>query len=76
MVITGEDKEKTKKPDFNRDTKVVPKSYDLFNDDIQFIIYGDKVAVLDFNSDTALTIENPKLARFQEKIFKLLFRKL
>lgn len=75
-VITNEGTGKLKKPKFEKSIKTVPKSFDLFEYDITQIIYADKVAFVDYNTETAIIIENPIIAEFQKKIFKLLFQKL
>ena len=62
--------------DMNRAVKAIPKDYDLFDYDISQYIYGDKVAMADFQTKTAVIIESPEMAEFQKKIFKLLYRKL
>ncbi len=56
--------------------KIVPRNFDLFEYDATELIYADKIAFVDYNTETAVIIENPKLAEFQKKIFKLLFMKL
>lgn len=40
------------------------------------IIYADRVAVIDYASKTAFTIESAPFARLEEKIFRLMFRYL
>jgi len=78
MVITSDEllrvKEVHKK--INREMVAIPKKYDLFEDNITKVIYGNKVAILDYNSDTSFVIENQKFADFEKKIFKLLFKYL
>jgi len=54
----------------------IPKLYDLFEDNISKIIYANKVAIIDYESETSFIIENKKLADFEKKIFKLLFKYL
>lgn len=54
----------------------IPKSYDLFEDNVSKAIYGNKISFTDWDSMTGFTIESEKLARFEEKIFKLLFKYL
>ncbi len=76
LVIMSETQEEEKKPRLERDIKVVPREYDPFNDNITQVIYGNKVAFVDYNSDTAVTIENKKFADFQKKLFLLLYRSL
>lgn len=75
-VISSEAVESQKEPDLNRNTKIVPPEFDLFNQNIVQIIYGPKVAIIDINTETALIIENEQFADFQKKIFKLLYSKL
>lgn len=59
-----------------RSVKVVPSEYDLFQDGINVLIYKEKVVVIDYVSDTTITIKHKVFAEFQRKIFKLLFSKL
>lgn len=76
FVITNAVAEERKKPRLEKSVKIVPKSFDLFEYDTTELIYADKIAFVDYNTETAITIENQKLAQFQKKIFKLLFMKL
>lgn len=73
-VITSESLAATKKPRLERDIVTIPEKFDLFEDNVSKMIYGDKVAIIDYNTEMVLVIENPMLARFEEKIFKFLFR--
>jgi hypothetical protein len=59
-----------------REVKTIPKEVDAFDYDINQIIYGNKVAFMDFNSDTAVLIENKKIADLQRAIFKVLYKYL
>ena len=76
FVITRPIIEGKKKPSLDRAVKFVPPEYDEFNDNIGQIIYGDKVAFIDYNTESAFLIESPYIAIFQRKIFKLLYSKL
>lgn len=76
LIITNEMTGKQKKQRLGRLVKVVPAKYDLFSYDITELIYGTKVAFIDFGSETAIIIDNPVFAEFQKKLFKLLFEKL
>ncbi len=76
VVITSQEKALEKVPKLDRSVKAVPKEFDLFEDNISLLIYGDKIAYIDYNSNTAFIVESSKIARFQEKIFKLLYKKL
>lgn len=73
LAITSEALSSQKRPNLNRAIKTVPEKYGLFDYDITQIIYGDKVAFIDFDSENAFLIENPLIAEFQKKIFKMLF---
>jgi len=73
-VITSETLAKTKRPRLEREIVTIPKHFDLFEDNISKMIYGDKIAIIDYNTETVLIVENPMLARFEEKIFKFLFK--
>jgi len=75
-VITNEPVSKEKRPRLERAVKLIPREFDLFEYDVTQLIYGHKVAFVDYNTQTALVIENPLVARFQKKIFELLFRML
>jgi sugar-specific transcriptional regulator TrmB len=75
-VITNMPNKLGKRPRLEREVKVVPPDFDLFEYNVSQVIYGDKVAVIDYNTETAVVIENGTIAKFQEKIFQLLFRKL
>ncbi|OGZ07168.1 MAG: hypothetical protein A3D65_05180 [Candidatus Lloydbacteria bacterium RIFCSPHIGHO2_02_FULL_50_13] len=75
-VITNLPNKLQKRPRLEREVKAVPPDFDLFEYNISQIIYGNKVAVIDYNTETAVVIENPVIAKFQQKIFELLFRKL
>jgi predicted transcriptional regulator len=75
LVITSLKKADLKEQDANRFIKTVPKDF-AFDDNVTLLIYGQKIAYIDYNSMTGTVIESPQLARFQEKIFKLLWRKL
>ena len=75
-MITNLPNKLQKRPRLEREVKAVPPDFDLFEYNVSQIIYGNKVAVIDYNTETAVVIENPTIAKFQEKIFQLLFRKL
>ena len=75
-VITNAANTASKKPRLEREIKTIPPDFDLFEYNVSQVIYGDKVAVIDYNTETVVVIDNPTIARFQQKIFELLFRKL
>jgi hypothetical protein len=67
---------KQKKQRLERDLAIIPESVDEFEDNIFMSIYANKVAYIDFNSESSIIIENTQIANFQKKIFKLLFKSL
>ena len=75
-VITSSDNYKRKKPELTRDMKMVPPEFDLFDHDVSQVIYGHNVLIIDYNSNTALHIENPAIAHFHRRVFELLFKLL
>ncbi len=75
-VITNSATGKRKGKRLDRAVKVIPSTYDLFEFDVTELIYGPKIAFVDYNTDTAIVIENSMIADFQRKLFVLLFGKL
>lgn len=76
LVISSEEKAQDKEMKLNRSIKGIPKEFDLFEDNISLLIYGNKTAYVDYSSNTAFIVESEKIAHFQEKLFKLLYKKL
>lgn len=76
FVITSDEGSRYKKPKLERSTKVVPKQYGLFDYDVTQLIYADRLAIIDDNTETAFIIENKTIAEFQKKIFKIVFDSL
>lgn len=76
FVITTKNTHSVKKARLERNTVIFPESYEQFDENIQMIVYGNKVAYVDYNNDNSIIIENKKIADFQQKIFKALFREL
>ena len=75
-IITNERTYLKKIPNARRFLKMFPSSKDLFAYNISQIIYADKVAFIDYSTETAYIIENPMFARFQQQMFMLLFDRL
>lgn len=57
-------------------SKVVPKVDDPFEYNVALLIYGNRVVTVDYESETAVIIDNERIARFHERIFRLLFSRL
>jgi sugar-specific transcriptional regulator TrmB len=76
MVITNSQTAKNKQEKLDRFIKVMPEDSGAFDYNITQIIYGERVAFIDYNSETALVIESKNIADFQKHIFKNLYNKL
>ncbi len=75
-VISNANFEKQSSPKLGREVKLIPAESDLFNYNINMIIYRDKIAIMDFNTESAVLIENKKIAEFQRQLFKFIYKKL
>ena len=76
LVITNKKAAVTKKPRLERFIKTIPYDLDPFSYDVTQIIYGNRVAYIDYNSETGVIIENPLIASFQKGIFTLVYKQL
>jgi hypothetical protein len=76
VVISSSKAAVPKQKRLERDIIVIPKEYDEFDQDVTMTIYGDKVAYIDYSSESSIIIDNPMIADFQKKLFKLLYKKL
>jgi hypothetical protein len=76
MIIYSDKTAALKQKKLEREMRTIDSKVMRFDDNIIFTIYGDKISLIDFNKETAIIIESPEMARFQEKVFKLLFKKL
>ena len=75
-VITNAQTAKNKRPSLDRFTKVLPPDFGPFEHNVTEIIYGDKVAFIDYNSETCMTIESKRIAEFQKQIFQTFYKKI
>lgn len=75
-VITNKRSSALKAQKLERYIKIIPAEFDRFEYDITLLVYKDKIAYVDYASETAITIRNAAIAEFQQKLFKLLFSKL
>jgi len=76
MIIYSDKTAALKQRKLEREMRTIDSKVMQFDDNIMFTIYWDKLSLIDFNQETAIIIESPEMARFQEKIFRLLFKKL
>ncbi len=72
MVITNEDLAKIATEKVGRDLVALPAPFP-FKQNFQKIIYADRVAIVDIETDTVCVIESALLASFEEAIFRCLF---
>ena len=76
LVITSASKAEGKPSKLERAVRAIPKEFDLFEDNISLLIYGSKTAYIDYGSKTSFIIESEKIARFQHKLFRLMWKML
>jgi sugar-specific transcriptional regulator TrmB len=57
-------------------SKAVPNAGDPFEYDIAVVVYGDRVATVDYAGEQAVIVRNARLAKFHARLFKLLFERL
>lgn len=75
-VITNKISAEKKSGKFDLSAKAVPHGSDLFAYNVTQLMYGDKIAFVDYNTETAVIIENPVIAEFQTRLFKMFYQKL
>lgn len=76
LVITSPDYVASREPSLEESLRVVPNEFLPFNYGVSQIIYGNKIAFIDYTQPIATIIENNTFAQFQKDIFKMLFKKL
>ncbi|KKS30629.1 MAG: hypothetical protein UV60_C0006G0042 [Parcubacteria group bacterium GW2011_GWA2_43_11] len=76
LVISNPVSGKQKKSRLERFIKFIPREVDLFEQDIIQLIYGNRVTIINLNTEEVFVIENKQLADFQKTIFNLLYKKL
>jgi sugar-specific transcriptional regulator TrmB len=72
FVLTNPETDERRHKNLNRFSKAVPinKGFDY---NITQLVLQDKVAFIDYDTNTALLMENKRFAEFQRTIFKLLY---
>jgi sugar-specific transcriptional regulator TrmB len=75
-VITNSQTAAHKKASLDRFAKIMPGDFGPFEHNITEIIYGDKIAFIDYNSETAMIIESKRIAEFQKQIFQTFYKKI
>lgn len=75
FVITGERIAEQKKPRLERGMKILSNvEKDNFN--ITQVIYGNKIALINYDNESAVLIEDRHMANFQRMVFKNLYGRL
>ncbi len=76
LVISNPVSGKQKHPRLERFIKFIKPEADIFEQNIIELIYEDRIAFIDLNSEEVLIVENSALADFQKVIFRQLYKKL
>jgi sugar-specific transcriptional regulator TrmB len=76
LVITNDQTSKNKAKKIDRFVKIIPDTETPFDYNVTQVIYGNRVAFIDYNTDTAMVIESKTIADFQKHIFEVFFKKL
>lgn len=76
VVITNPEFVASREPSLEETLKIVPKEFLPFDYGVSQIVYGNKIAFIDYRGQMATIIENSTLAKFQRDIFKMLYRRI
>ncbi len=75
-AIMAENKTLLKNVKLERYIKSIPEDLQTFDFNVTKIIYGPKIAYIDYNSETGVVIESKFIADFEKSIFEVLYKKL
>lgn len=75
-VIMSESWAKVKNPRLERELITIPPELDDFEDNISLTLYGNKIAYIDFSSETSIIIEHKALVDFHKKMFRIMYMSL
>lgn len=75
-VIMSESGAETKIPRLERELITIPPELDDFDDNVSLTIYWNKIAYIDFSTETSIIIEHKQLADFHKKMFRMLYMSL
>ncbi len=76
LVISNPVSGAQKRSRLERFIKYIPREIDLFDQNIIQLVYGNRLAFMNLNTEEAFIIEDKALADFQKVIFNQLFKKL
>jgi len=65
-----------KTPRLEREVMTIPKDFDDFEDNISLTLYGNKIAYIDFTTQSSIIIEHQALADFHKKMFRIMYMSL
>jgi len=65
-----------KEPRLERELVTIPSELDDFEDNISLTIYGNKIAYIDFTTETSIIIEHKALVDFHKKMFRIMYMTL
>lgn len=72
-VIMSEQWVQSKSPRLERELITIPSELDDFDDNISLTIYGNKIAYIDFTTETSIIIEHAALVDFHKKMFRMMY---
>lgn len=72
-VIMSEQWAQEKTPRLERELITIPAELDDFEDNISLTIYGNKIAYIDFTTETSIIIEHAALVDFHKKMFRMMY---
>lgn len=75
-VIMSEAWAAQKNPRLERELITIPAELDDFEDNVSLTIYGNKIAYIDFTTETSIIIEHPALVDFHKKMFRMMYMSL
>lgn len=65
-----------KRSRLERFVKFIPEEADQFQQNIIQLVYGNRISIIDLETEEVTVIENERLAEFQKTIFSLLYKRL
>jgi len=74
LVITNFQTANHKSPKLDRFVKIIPSDFGPFEYNVTEIIYEDKIAYIDYNSETVMIIESRHIADFERHKFKQMYK--
>lgn len=57
-------------------SRMLPASFDAFEQGISQFVFGNKIALIDFTTETAFVIANKALAKYHTQLFKYIYQHL